>query len=81
MNWKHCYLRKTDAQEKAYFGSDEIWAGQIPDLDEEVLIYQNGHYDVDCMTDVNSGIALYNNDYDDFYWCELEAPNTRSVEK
>lgn len=76
MDWKHCYLRKTTEEEKVEFGCDEGWDGQIPELDEDVLIYQNGHYDVDCMTDVDIGIALYNNDYDDFYWCEIEAPDT-----
>ncbi|QBX14657.1 hypothetical protein Javan149_0037 [Streptococcus phage Javan149] len=68
-------MRKTTEEEKVEFSCDEVWDGQIPELDGDVLIYQNDHYDVDCMTDVDTGIALYNNDYDDFYWCEIEAPD------
>lgn len=81
MNWKHCYLRKTTEEEKVVFDCDEVWDGQIPEIDEDVLIYQNGHYDVDCMTDVDVGVALYNNDYDDFHWCELEAPDIGNGDK
>lgn len=74
MNWKHCYLRKADKEEYDYFASEDIWAGEVPYLDEDILVYKDGYFDVDCMTDIDSGIALYNNDYDDFYWCELEKP-------
>lgn len=87
MNWKHAYLRKATDEELEFSGISpdlrvelQMWAGDLPELDEEVLIYQNGHYSIDCMTDVDGGLALYDNDYDDFYWCELEAPDTRNEE-
>lgn len=78
MDWKHAYLRKATDEEKKELGCEEIWGGELPELDEEVLIYQNGHYSIDYMTDidVDGGLALYDNDYDDFYWCELEVPDT-----
>lgn len=78
MNWKHAYLRNATDEENKELGCEEIWGGELPELDEEVLIYQNGHYSIDYMTDVDvdGGLALYDSDYDDFYWCELEAPDT-----
>lgn len=81
MNWKHAYLRKATEQEIEEFGNQPIWQedcmvwdGDLPELDEEILIYQNGHYSIDYMTNVDGGLALYDSDYDDFYWCELEKP-------
>ncbi|GAA5357140.1 hypothetical protein SuUB36_19440 [Streptococcus uberis] len=70
MNWKHAYLRKATDEELEFSGISpdlrvelQMWDGDLPELDEEVLIYQNGHYSIDCMTDVDGGLALYDNDF------------------
>ncbi|PCH13868.1 hypothetical protein A9Y57_00136 [Streptococcus parauberis] len=76
MNWKHAYLRKATEEEIEVLGCEDIWDGDVPDIYVTILIYQKGNYDIDYMDDVDVGFALYNNDYDDFYWCELEKPDT-----
>ncbi|WP_070043581.1 hypothetical protein [Streptococcus agalactiae] len=76
MNWKHAYLRKATEEEIEVLGCEDIWDGDVPDIYVTILIYQNGNYDIDYMDDVDVGFALSNNDYDDFYWCELEKPDT-----
>lgn len=38
MKWNKFTLRKTDSEEKEYFGCDEIWDSPLPDNEEVVLV-------------------------------------------
>ncbi|MGU7966369.1 hypothetical protein ACS6YB_08420 [Streptococcus suis] len=38
MKWNKFSLRKTDSEEKAYFGTDEIWNYPVPDSETKVLV-------------------------------------------
>lgn len=77
MEWKRAYIRKTTEEEEEFYNSDEIWGGQVPDIDQDVLIYHNGDYSIDYMTDFEDGINLYENSYTEFYWCQLVSPKNQ----
>lgn len=77
MNWKYAYLRKATEEEKDFYNSDEIWGGELPNVDRQILVYKDGYFNIDEWSCDNEGFYLIeNNDYTDFYWCELEKSDT-----
>ena len=78
MNRKHAYLIKSTEEEKYFYNySTEIWGGELPNVDSRILIYKGGYFNIDEWSWDNDGFYLIeNDDYKDFYWCELEEPNT-----
>ena len=78
MNWKHAYLIKATEEEKYFYNySNEIWYGELPNIDSQILVYKGGYFNIDEWTwDADGLFLVENDDYKDFYWCELEEPDT-----
>lgn len=76
MDWKHAYLKPN----KNGFLQ---WRGDLPDYDKELVIYTNGYFHINNFIFEDDGNAELEGNFsaDDFYWCELEAPDAVTVEK
>lgn len=83
MKWQKVYLREMDEEEKEFFKgySNEIWDGDIPELDEEVLVtfpLSSGKFTdttIDTWTEFDEGIGFENTDNDVIYWMEMPKYN------
>lgn len=83
MKWHKVYLRKMDEEEKEFFKgySEEIWDGDIPEVDKEVLVTfplsSGGFTDtaIDTWVDFDEGTGFENTDNDVIYWMELPEYN------
>lgn len=83
MKWRKVYLREMDEEEKEFFKgySNEIWDGDIPELDEEVLVtlpLPSGKFTdttIDTWTEFDEGIGFENTDNDVIYWMEMPKYN------
>jgi len=83
MKWQKVYLREMDEEEKEFFKgySNEIWDGDIPELDEEVLVTlplsSGGFTDttIDTWVEVDGGLGFENTDNDIIYWIEIPKYN------
>ena len=75
MKWHKVYLRKMTGEEKEFYKGDfeEIWDGNIPELDKEVLVtfpLSSGKF-VD--TRIDTWIEITDNDV--IYWMEIPQYN------
>ena len=83
MKWQKVYLREMDEEEKEFFKgySNEIWDGDIPELDEEVLVtlpLSSGGFtdtNIDTWLEVDGGLGFENTDNDIIYWMEIPKYN------
>ena len=83
MKWKKVYLREMDEEEKEYYKGDfkEMWDGDIPELNEEVLVtfpLSSGKFTdttIDTWTEFDEGIGFENTDNDIIYWMEMPKYN------
>ena len=83
MKWQKVYLREMDEEEKELFKgySNEIWDGDIPELDKEVLVtfpLSSGKFTdttIDTWTEFDEGIGFENTDNDVIYWMEMPKYN------
>ena len=83
MKWQKVYLREMDEEEKEFFKgySNKIWDGDIPELDEEVLVtlpLSSGKFTdttIDTWTEFDEGIGFENTDNDVIYWMEMPKYN------
>lgn len=83
MKWKKVYLREMDEEEKEFYKGDskEMWDGDIPELNEEVLVTlplsSGGFTDttIDTWIEVDGGLGFENNDDDIIYWMEIPKYN------
>ena len=72
-----------DEEEKEFFKgySNEIWDGDIPELDEEVLVTlplsSGGFTDttIDTWVEFDEGVGFENIDNDIIYWMEMPKYN------
>lgn len=65
--WNKIELKKCDDEEKEAYGTDFIWDGATPEVDEEVLV-TNG---IDCMVDKwvdSAGEVFFDVMDDDVLW-------------
>lgn len=83
MKWHKVYLRTMTEEEKEFFKgySNEIWDGDIPELDKEVLVtfpLSSGEFadtTIDTWIDYDEGIGFENIDNDIIYWMEIPKYN------
>lgn len=83
MKWQKVYLREMDEEEKEFFKgySKEIWDGDIPELDKEVLVTYplatGGYADTytDIWIDFDDGVGFEYTDNDIIYWMEMPKYN------
>lgn len=83
MKWQKVYLREMDEEEKEFYKGDskEIWDGDIPELDKEVLVTfllsSGGFVDttIDTWVDFDEGVGFENIDNDIIYWMEIPQYN------
>lgn len=83
MKWKKVYLREMDEEEKEFYKGDskEMWDGDIPELNEEVLVTSplssGGFTDtfIDTWVDFDEGVGFENTDNDIIYWMEIPKYN------
>ena len=83
MKWQKVYLREMDEEEKEFYKgySNEIWDGDIPELDKEVLVtfpLSSGEFTntiIDTWIEVDGGLGFENNDNDIIYWMEIPKYN------
>ena len=83
MKWRKVYLREMTEEEKEFYkgDSDEIWDGDIPELDKEVLItypMSSGMFTdafIDTWVDFDEGVGFENTENDVIYWMELPTYN------
>lgn len=65
--WNKIELKKCNNEEREVYGTDFIWIGVTPEVDEEVLV-TNG---VDCMVDKwvdSAGVVYFDVMDDDVLW-------------
>lgn len=83
MKWHKVYLRTMTEEEKEFYkgDSDEIWDGDIPDIDEEVLVtypLSSGEFVdtyIDTWLDFEIGLGFENTENDVIYWMEIPQYN------
>lgn len=83
MKWHKVYLRKMTEEEKEFYQGDydEIWDGELPELDEEVLVtipLTDGKFIetyVDTWIEFDNGVGFENTENDVIYWMELPQYN------
>ena len=83
MKWKKVYLREMDEEEKEFYKGDskEMWDGDIPELNEEVLVtfpLPSGKFTdtaIDTWIDFDEGVGFENIDNDIIYWMEIPKYN------
>lgn len=83
MKWKKVYLREMIEEEKEFYKGDfdEIWDGDIPELNEEVLVTfplsSGGFTDtfIDTWVDFDEGVGFENTENDIIYWMEIPQYN------
>lgn len=83
MKWHKVYLRTMTEEEKEFFKgySNEIWDGDIPELDKEVLVtfpLSSGEFadtTIDTWVDYDEGTGFENIDNDIIYWMEIPKYN------
>ena len=83
MKWKKLYLREMDEEEKEFYKGDfkEIWDGDIPELDKEVLVtfpMSSGVFTdtyIDTWVDFDEGVGFENTENDVIYWMEIPQYN------
>lgn len=71
MKWNKFALRKTDEEEKQYFGTDEIWSEPVPDSEEMVLISDGVTIWLDEWYSDTDGANLMDSDALGLYWMPL----------
>lgn len=71
MAWNKFVLVKTDAEEKEYFGVDEIWDTPIPDNEEKVLVSDGFSIWIDEWYCDDDGCSLMDSDTLGLYWMPL----------
>ncbi|EHJ56115.1 hypothetical protein HMPREF9318_00075 [Streptococcus urinalis FB127-CNA-2] len=69
MNWKHTYLKPN---KNGFFQ----WCGDLPDYDVPLLVYADGYFHIDTFIYGDGEAELEESFANDFYWCELEVPDT-----
>lgn len=78
MKWNKFTLRKTDAEEKEYFGVDEIWDNPVPDSEEKVLVSDGTNIWIDEWYQDSDGANLMDTDALGLYWMPFpELPKER----
>ena len=83
MKWKKVYLREMDEEEKEFYKGDfeEMWDGDMPELNEEVLVTSplssGGFTDttIDVWVEFDEGVGFENTDNDIIYWMEIPQYN------
>lgn len=83
MKWQKVYLREMDEEEKEFFKgySTEIWDGDIPELDKEVLVtfpLSSGKFTdttIDTWVEFDEGVGFENTENDIIYWMEMPKYN------
>lgn len=83
MKWQKVYLREMDEEEKEFFKGypNEIWDGDIPELDKEVLVtfpMSSGEFtdtSIDTWIDFDEGVGFENTENDIIYWMEIPKYN------
>lgn len=83
MKWRKVYLREMDEEEKEFYKGDfkEMWDGDIPELNEEVLVTfplsSGGFTDttIDTWVEFDEGVGFENIDNDIIYWMEMPKYN------
>ena len=79
MKWHKVYLRKMTEEEKEFYQGDydEIWDGELPEIDERVLVTYPlscgccSSVDIDTWVEIDDGLGFENTDEDVIYWMEL----------
>ena len=74
MKWNKFTLRKTDSEEKEYFGCDEIWDNPLPDNEEVVLVSDGTNIWIDEWHQDSDGANLMDADALGLYWMSLPEP-------
>ncbi|MBM7180489.1 hypothetical protein JO388_09420 [Streptococcus suis] len=74
MGWNKFALRKTDSEEKAYFGTDEIWNYPVPDSETKVLVSDGFSIWMDEWYQDSDGANLMDTDALGLYWMPLPEP-------
>lgn len=83
MKWHKVYLRKMTKEEKEFYkgDSEEIWDGDIPELDKEVLVTFPMFFGkfadtaIDTWIEFDEGVGFENTENDVIYWMELPEYN------
>lgn len=83
MKWKKVYLREMDEEEKEFYKGDskEMWDGDIPEIDEEVLVTvpscRGGFVDTytDTWVEFDEGVGFEYTDDNIIYWMEFPQYN------
>ncbi|HEM5175159.1 TPA: hypothetical protein U1319_000496 [Streptococcus suis] len=71
MEWNKFTLRKTDSEEEAYFGTDEIWNHPVPDSETKVLVSDGFSIWIDEWYQDSDGANLMDTDALGLYWMSL----------
>ena len=83
MKWNKLTTRKITKEEVEFYGvkHDVIWDGQVPELDEEVLVtfpLSSGKFVdtfIDTWVDFEVGVGFENTDNDVIYWMKIPQYN------
>jgi hypothetical protein len=83
MKWRKVYLREMDEEEKEFFKGypNEIWDGDIPELNEEVLVtfpLPSGEFadtTIDTWVEFDNGVGFEYTDDNIIYWMEMPKYN------
>ena len=83
MKWQKVYLREMDEEEKEFYKGDskEMWDGDIPELNEEVLVTSplssGGFTDttIDAWVEFDEGVGFENTENNIIYWMEIPQYN------
>lgn len=71
MKWNKFKLRRTDLEERDYFGTDEIWDYPVPDSEEKVLVSDGTTIWIDEWYQDLDGANLMDADALGLYWMPL----------
>ena len=77
--WNKIFLRPLNDEEKEYYKDskiDSIWDGDLPELEEEVLVYTpqyDGVY-TDIWIEIEDGMGFESTDKPVIYWMSFPEP-------
>lgn len=74
--WHKLRLREATEEEKEFYDTDHIWDGNMPEVDEQVLITRSWLYgvDLDRWIEVENGFAFEFEEVelgDTIYWASI----------
>lgn len=77
--WNKIFLRPLNDEEKEYYKDSKInsiWDGDLPELDEEVLVYtpQYEGISTDIWIEIEDGMGFESTDDTVIYWMSFPEP-------